>query len=99
MSLGSEHPWRLRLQQEREIAFDHVMVSTEYALAREAAMIGSELGRAGVPFDPATLIALRILESSSAACVDPAGCLEAMIEQGVLVRSVALTLELLEEAA
>jgi hypothetical protein len=99
MSHAPDHSSEQRQRQEREIALDHALVSTEYALAQEAAVVGLALERAGIVFDPATFIALRILEGGRDERLDPSCCLDEMIQQGVLDRCVALTFELLEQAA
>ena len=53
----------------------------------------------GIAFDPLTFVALRIVEGSADEHVDPLACLNRLVEFGFLERSVALALDLLEDAA
>ena len=89
----------LRERQECEIALRHSLARAEYELAREAAVLGRTLERAGIHFDPLTFVALRIVEGSSAEHVDPVACLNALVSCGLIERSVALAVDLLEDAA
>lgn len=90
---------RVRSLQEREIAVVHTLVDAEHALAREAVVVGRVLARAGLAFDPQTFIALRIVEGSVDGAVDAVDCLNLMLARGVIERSVAMTIEFLEDAA
>jgi hypothetical protein len=89
----------LRVRQEREIALGHSLTNAEYELAREAFVLGRTLERAGIPFDPLTFVALRIVEGSRDEDVDPVDCLTVLVAFGFLERSVALAADLLDEAA
>jgi hypothetical protein len=89
----------LRECQETEIALGHSLTAAEHALAREALALGRTLERAGLAFDPLTFIALRIVEGSSDEYVDPVACLDLLVEFGFLERTVALAVDLLEDAA
>ncbi len=89
----------LRERQEREIALGHSLTKAEHELAREAFALGRTLERAGIPFDPLTFVALRIVEGSSDEHVDPLDCLNVLVAFGFLERSVALAVNLLDEAA
>ena len=89
----------LRERQEREIALGHSLTSAEHELAREAFTLGRTLKRAGIHFDPLTFIALRIVEGSSNEYVDPVDCLDVLVAFGFLERTVALAVDLLEDAA
>jgi len=86
-----------RREQEREIAISHALTSAEFALARDAAIVGLMLARAGIDFDPRTFIALRIMEGSVDGSVDPVECLELMQARGVLERTVAMAADLLTD--
>jgi hypothetical protein len=89
----------LRHLQERAIALDHSLTATEHALSRDAALVGLTLARAGIDFDARTLVALRIIEGSLDLAVDPIECLSLMQARGVIERAVAMTADLLEDAA
>ena len=89
----------LRGLQEREIALGHSLTTAEHELAREALALGRTLERAGIAFDPLTFIALRIIEGSRDEHVDPVDCLNVLVAFGFLERSVALAVDLLEDAA
>ena len=89
----------LRGRQEREIALGHSLTTAEHELAREALVLGRTLERAGIAFDPLTFIALRIIEGSRDEHVDPVDCLNVLVAFGFLERSVALAVDLLEDAA
>ena len=89
----------LRARQEREIALEHSLTTAEHELAREAFALGRTLERAGLDFDPLTFVALRIIEGSRDEHVDPVDCLNVLVAFGFLERSVALAVDLLEEAA
>jgi hypothetical protein len=89
----------LRDDQERDIALGHSLTSAEHALAREACALGRTLERAGIAFDPLTFVAMRVVEGSDHGHVDPSECLELLVELGFLERTVALAIDLLEDAA
>ena len=89
----------LRRRQEREIALGHSLTNAEHELAREAFALGRTLERAGIRFDPLTFVALRIIEGSADEHVDPVDCLNVLVKFGFLERSVALAVDLLEDAA
>jgi hypothetical protein len=89
----------LRARQEREIALGHSLTTAEHALAHEAFTLGRTLERAGIAFDPLTFVALRIIEGSADEHVDPVACLNVLVKFGFLERSVALAVDLLEDAA
>jgi hypothetical protein len=89
----------LRERQELEIALGHSLTMAEHELAREAFILGRTLGRAGIDFDPLTFVALRIIEGSRDEHVDPVDCLSVLVALGFLERSVALAVDLLEDAA
>jgi hypothetical protein len=89
----------LRERQEREIALGHSLTRAEHELAHEALVLGRLLEQAGIDFDPVTFIALRIVEGSHDEDVDPVDCLNVLAAFGFLERSVALAVDLLEDAA
>jgi hypothetical protein len=89
----------LRERQEREIALGYSLTSAEHALAHEAFALGRTFESAGIAFDPLTFVALRIVEGSADEQVDALACLSRLVEFGFLERSVALALDLLEDAA
>ena len=89
----------LRGRQEREIALGHSLTNAEYELAREAVAVGRTLKRAGIAFDPLTFVALRIVEGSRDEHVSAIDCLNVLMAFGFLERSVALAVDLLEDAA
>ncbi len=89
----------LRQQQEREIGLRHSLTHAEIELAREALLVGRTFERAGIEFDPLTFIGFRIVEGSHEQHVDPVRCLHVLVELGFLRRSVALAVDLLEDAA
>jgi len=95
--LAADHA--LRVRQEREIALGHSLTNAEYELAREAVAVGRTLAGAGIAFDPLTFIALRIVEGSRDEYVNAIDCLNTLNAFGFLERSVALTVDLLEDAA
>jgi len=97
--LAGESADPLRERQEREIALGHSLASAEHALAREAFALGRTFESAGLAFDPLTFVALRIVEGSADEHVDPLTCLTRLVEFGFLDRSVALAVDLLEDAA
>ncbi len=89
----------LRLRQEREIKLRHSLTEAEHELALDALRLGRILAEAGIPFDPLTFVALRIVEGSLDEHVDPVACLETLAGFGFLERSVGQAAELLEDAA
>jgi hypothetical protein len=89
----------LRLRQEREIALGYSLTTAEHELAREAFVLGRTFEEAGIDFDPVTFVALRIVEGSDAEHVDAVDCLSALVALGFLERSVAMAVDLLDEAA
>ena len=89
----------MRERQEREIALGHSLTNAEHELAREAFALGRTLERAGIAFDPLTFVALRIIDGSRDEHVDPIDCLNVLVAFGFLERSVALAVDLLEDAA
>jgi hypothetical protein len=89
----------LRGRQEREIALGYSLTNAEYELAREAVAVGRTLKRAGIAFDPLTFVALRIVEGSRDEHVSAIDCLNVLMAFGFLERSVALAVDLLEDAA
>jgi len=89
----------LRVRQEREIALGHSLTTAEHELAREASAVGRTLALAGIAFDPLTFIALRIVEGSRDEHVNAIDCLNTLKAFGFLERSVALVVDLLEDAA
>jgi len=89
----------LREQQEREIALGHSLTKAEHALAHEAFTLACTFGRAGIDFDPLTFVAVRIVEASSDQNVDPVDCLDVLTASGFFERSVAMVVDLLEDAA
>jgi hypothetical protein len=99
MRVGWYEDESLRGRQEREIVLGHSMTSAEHALAREACVLARTFERAGLAFDPVTFIATRIVEGSDDERIDPVECLELLVEFGFVERSVALTHEMLRNAA
>lgn len=89
----------LRERQEREIALGYSLTRAEHELALEAVALGRTLEQAGIDFDPLTFVALRIIEGSRDEHVDPVDCLNVLVAFGFLERSVALAVDLLEDAA
>jgi hypothetical protein len=89
----------LRSRQEREIEFGHTLSEAEHDLAWEAFHFGRTLELAGIAFDPLTYIALRIVEGSIDEQTNPVDCLNVLGAFGFLERSVAIAVELLDEAA
>ncbi len=89
----------LRARQESEISLGHSLTRAGFDLAREAAAVGRTLESAGIAFDPLTFVALRIVEGSCHEHVDPVDCLNVLGAFGFLERSVAMTAELLDDAA
>ena len=66
--------------------------------ARRSPSVGRS-NSAGIDFDPLTFVALRIIEGSRDEHVDPVDCLNVLVAFGFLERSVALAVDLLEDAA
>jgi hypothetical protein len=89
----------LRLHQERQVALSHSLTAAEYALAEEASVVGRAFEQVGIAFDPVTFVVLRILEGSLDEQADPIECLRTLGALGLLDRSVARAVELLERAA
>jgi hypothetical protein len=89
----------LRERQERAVALAHSLARAEHELAHEASALGCTLRRAGIEFDPLTFVALRVVEGSLEHNVDPVDCLTELAALGFLERSVALAVELFEDAA
>lgn len=89
----------LRARQERMVALAHSLTSAEHALAREACVVGRTFEQAGLDFDPMTFVVMRLLEGSIAEHVDPVDCLRVLAALGLLERSIALAVDLLDEAA
>ena len=97
--LADANAHALRKRQEKEIALGHSLATAEHALAQEAFALGRTFESAGLTFDPLTFVALRIVEGSADEHVDPLACLARLVEFGFLERSVALAIDLLEDAA
>lgn len=89
----------LRTSQERQVALSHSLTAAEHALAREACAVGRTFECAGIHFDPMTFVVMRILEGSLAEQADPVDCLRVLAALGLLDRSIALAVDLLDEAA
>jgi hypothetical protein len=89
----------LRARQERLVALSHSLTAAEYALAHEACAVARTFEEAGLDFDPITFVVMRLLEGSFAEQADPVDCLLLLDQLGLLDRSVALTRDLLDEAA
>lgn len=89
----------LRARQERLVALSHSLTAAEHALAREAVVVGRTFEQAGLAFDPMTFVVMRILEGSIAEHADPVDCLRVLGALGLLDRSAAMAVELLDEAA
>ena len=89
----------LRTHQERQVALSHSLTAAEYALAREAFVVGRTFDQAGITFDPVTFVVLRILEGSLDEHADPIECLRTLGALGLLDRSIARAVEMLDEAA
>ncbi|MGL6279852.1 MAG: hypothetical protein ACRC50_09885 [Gaiella sp.] len=85
--------------QDREIALAHSLTAAEFALAREACAVGLLFERAGIAFDPATFVVLRIIEASLDGPSDPLECLRALDDNGVVGRSVGMAHDLLDATA
>lgn len=83
----------VRANQERELSVRHSLVEMEHALAREAIVVGRALSGAGLPFDPLTFIATRLLEGIVAVRAEPHDALAWLVGDGTLDRSVALAVE------
>jgi hypothetical protein len=83
----------VRARQEQELALRHSMVEMEHALAREAIAVGRALSGAGLPFDPLTFIATRLLEGIVSVRAEPHDALAWLVGDGTLERSVALAVE------
>ncbi|MFN8223980.1 MAG: hypothetical protein U0R50_12130 [Gaiellales bacterium] len=88
-AIGDErHPPELtREGQEREIALEHLLTEVEHALAIEAAAVAEVLAEVGIPLDPLTFVALRLISESSLAGVDPTEFLHELHRRGVLERA------------
>jgi hypothetical protein len=89
----------LRARQERLVALSHSLTAAEHALAREAVVVGRTFEQAGLEFDAMTFVVMRILEGSIAEEADPVDCLRVLGSLGLLERSAAMAVELLDEAA
>ena len=76
-----------------------MLTATEHALAREACAVGRTFEQAGIDFDPMTFVVMRILEGSIAEQADPVDCLRVLGALGLLDRSIAMAVDLLDEAA
>ena len=90
---AGDGPEWVRAQQEQELSARHSLVAMEHALAREAIVVGRALSGAGLPFDPLTFIATRILEGIVAVRAEPHDALAWLVGDGTLARSVALAVE------
>ncbi len=95
----SAGPARARVRQDREIAVAHSIAAAEFALAREACAVGRVLAGAGIAFDAATFVAVRILEASVDGGAEPLDCLRVLHDLGIVNRSVGMARALLDEAA
>jgi hypothetical protein len=88
----------VRARQEQELSLRHSMAEMEHALAREAIAVGRALSGAGLPFDPLTFIATRLLEGIVSVRAEPHDALAWLVGDGTLDRSVALAVEGLASA-
>jgi hypothetical protein len=88
-----------REHQERQVALSHSLTAAEYALAREAFVVGRTFAQAGLAFDPVTFVVLRVLEGSLDEHADPIECLRALGALGLLDRSIAKAVAMLDQAA
>jgi hypothetical protein len=98
MTLVGDDGDGVRAQQEQELSLRHAMVEMEHALAREAIAVGRALSGAGLPFDPLTFIATRLLEGIVSVRAEPHDALAWLVGDGTLDRSVALAVEGLASA-
>ena len=83
----------LRSWQEREIRTRHAIVELEMTLATDAVHAGRAFSEAGLPFDPLTYIASRILELAESEDADANDLLVWLVDDGSIERSVELALE------
>jgi hypothetical protein len=86
-----------RARQERDVSVSHVLIEAEYALVREGVTIGRALAAAGLTFDPATFVAMRILEASVLERVESLHTLSDGHIRDLIARSAARTTRLLAD--
>jgi hypothetical protein len=87
----------LRNWQEQSVATSHSLAVMEFALAREAVTVGRALERFGLPFDPTTFVASRILDTVADELVEPLPAFGELVNRGAVERSAAMAEKLLEE--
>jgi hypothetical protein len=87
----------LRRWQEQAVATSHSLAVMEFALAREAVTVGRALERFGLPFDPTTFVASRILDTVADELVEPLPAFGELVNRGAVERSAAMAEQLLSE--
>lgn len=81
---------------ERETDISESLIDAEHALVWEAVHVGRALAAAGLPFDPATFAAIRVLETSVEEDIDSFQTLSSAEIRDLIERSAELTSSILD---
>jgi hypothetical protein len=82
--------------REREIDIADSLVDAEHALVWEGVHVGRALTAAGLPFDPATFAAMRVLETSVEESIDSFQTLRSAEIRELIERAAELTTSILD---
>jgi hypothetical protein len=81
--------------RERESDISESLIDAEHALVWEGVHVGRALAAAGMPFDPATFAAIRVLETSVEEDIDSLQTLRSAEIRDLIERSAELTASIL----
>ena len=88
--------WVEEHDRERESDIADSLIDAEHALVWEGVHVGRALTAAGLPFDPATFAAMRVLETSVEEDIDSLQTLMSAEIRGLIERSAELTTTILD---
>ena len=88
--------WVEEHDREREIDIADSLIDAEHALVWEGVHVGRALAAAGLRFDPATFVTLRILDTSVEESLDSSHALRSPELRELIARSAELTKSILD---
>jgi hypothetical protein len=87
--------WVEEHDRERESDISESLIDAEHALVWEAVHVGRALAAAGLPFDPTTFAAMRVLETTVEEDIDSFQTLRSVEIRDLIERSAELTASIL----
>ena len=87
--------WVEEHDRERESDISESLIDAEHALVWEGVHVGRALAAAGLPFDPTTFAAMRVLETSVEEDIDSFQTLRSAEIRDLIERSAELTTSIL----